>query len=74
MQLKEFIDAEIRKTGENKTHVLKALAETAGVSLMTLRSCYLGMSVQTVDTARAISKATGGKVKAWRLLGLKEGE
>jgi hypothetical protein len=74
MHLKEYVDAEMKRTASNRTAVLTKLAETSGVSMMTLRSVYQGMSVSTVDTARAISKATAGKVRVFRLLGLKEGE
>jgi hypothetical protein len=56
------VTLEIEKTGKNKTAVLKDLAKTSGVSLLTLQSVEKGATLRLYDKAKAISQATKGVV------------
>jgi hypothetical protein len=50
-----------------KTNILKELAKSSKVSLLTLQNIERGGKIQLYAKARAISEATGGKVKVEEL-------
>lgn len=50
-----------------KTNILKELAEASKVSLLTLQNIERGGKIRLYAKAKAISDATGGKVKVEEL-------
>ena len=62
MKLAKWVEAQVKKTGEFKTHVLKGLSESSGVSLLTLQQVERGGRMTNYTKAKQVSEATGGKV------------
>jgi transcriptional regulator with XRE-family HTH domain len=67
MKLTQWVEEQIRDAGArgeslSKKAVLKALAERAAVSVMTLAPVERGAKMGNYEKARAISKATSWKV------------
>jgi DNA-binding phage protein len=67
MTLEEWVAAEVARTGQNKTSVLRALSEKAQVSLVTLQSVAKGMPLMLYPKALAVSRATDGQVTVQEL-------
>ena len=63
MKLSEWVAKEVKKTGKNKTTILKELAKESNVSLLTLQGAERGATMRMYDKAKSVSDATGGKVK-----------
>lgn len=63
MKLSEYVAKEVKRQGKNKTAILKELAQVSNVSLLTLQGAERGATMRMYDKAKAVSDATGGKVR-----------
>ena len=72
MTLAKYVEEELSRRNKKakksdppayKTNVLKELAKKSGVSLLTLQNVERGGKIQLYAKAKAVSDATGGRVK-----------
>lgn len=68
MKLNTYVASEVKKTGKNKTAILKHLAQESSVSLLTLQGVERGATLEKFSKAKAVSDATGGAVSVLELL------
>jgi len=68
MKLAVWVEMEMKSSGLSKTAVLRALSEKSGVSLLTLQGVERGGVLVLYPKAKAVSEATGGKVKPVELV------
>ena len=68
MKLNTYVASEVKRTGENKTAILKKLSKDSKVSLLTLQGVERGATLEMFSKAKAVSEATGGSVTVLELL------
>lgn len=61
VKFSEYVDAQV-KWATSRTAFLQQLESACGVSLLTLQRLYRGAKLKRYDKAKALCKATGGKV------------
>lgn len=70
MTLKDYVDRRVKQEKTTVTAVLRDIAKSAKVSFSHLHYVYKGAPYGQVAKAKAVSKATGGKVSLDSLLGI----
>lgn len=68
MKLNTYVANEVKRTGENKTAILKRLSKESNVSLLTLQGVERGATLEMFSKAKAVSDATKGEVSVLELL------
>ncbi len=61
MKFQEYVEKEMKRTGELKTACLKRLAKEGGLSLLTLQKVEGGGRLVRYDKAVKLRDLTGGK-------------